>query len=120
MPVDITLQDVINSIDDFADAREWDQFHSPKNLSASITIEANELLEIFLWNDPSREELLNNDSMFQNTSEEIADVMIYCLRFCSTLGLDPLSIITSKLQTNERKYPVNKSKGSSLKSVTKR
>jgi NTP pyrophosphatase (non-canonical NTP hydrolase) len=110
------LNDTIERIDRFASEREWDQFHSPKNLAASISIEANELLEIFQWTDLSRSEIAENTVRFQEISEEIADVMIYCLRLCSTLNMDPISIINEKIEINNSKYPVEKSIGSSLKS----
>ena len=109
------LNDTIEMIDRFAREREWDQFHSPKNLAASISIEANELLEIFQWNDLSRQEIAEGTDKFQEISEEIADVLIYCLRLCSTLSMDPISIINEKIELNKSKYPVDKSIGSSLK-----
>ena len=110
------LNDTIERIDRFASEREWDQFHSPKNLAASISIEANELLEIFQWNDLSRQEIAEDKNKSQEISEEIADVMIYCLRLCSTLKINPISIINEKIELNKEKYPINKSMGSSLKS----
>lgn len=110
------LNETIAKIDKFAAQRDWDQFHSPKNLAASISIEANELLEIFQWTDLSRLEITENTEKFQEISEEIADVMIYCLRLCSTLKMDPISIINEKIEINNSKYPIEKSIGSSLKS----
>lgn len=110
------LNETIAKIDKFATKRDWDQFHSPKNLAASISIEANELLEIFQWNDLSRLQITENVDKYQEISEEIADVMIYCLRLCSTLNMDPISIINEKIKINHSKYPVEKSIGSSLKS----
>ena len=110
------LNDTIERIDRFASEREWDQFHSPKNLAASISIEANELLEIFQWNDLSRQEIAEDKNKSQEISEEIADVMIYCLRLCSTLKINPISVINEKIELNKEKYPINKSMGSSLKS----
>ena len=110
------LNDTIEKIDRFASEREWDQFHSPKNLAASISIEANELLEIFQWTDLSRSEIAENTVRYPEISEEIADVMIYCLRLCSTLKMEPISIINKKIELNKEKYPINKSMGSSLKS----
>lgn len=111
----MTLEKSIIDINKFALDRDWNQFHSPKNLAASISIEANELLEIFQWTNHSREEIDNDKELSQHISEEIADVLIYCLRFCSTLGLNPLSIINEKLKLNGEKYPISKSKGSNVK-----
>ena len=68
------LNDTIERIDRFASEREWDQFHSPKNLAASISIEANELLEIFQWNDLSRQEIAEDKNKSQEISEEISNL----------------------------------------------
>lgn len=112
----MTLESSIEAINKFALDRDWDQFHSPKNLAASISIEASELLEIFQWNNHSRDEISGDEILLKQISEEIADVMIYCLRLGSTLGLDPISIINEKIQLNGEKYPIEKSIGSNLKS----
>ena len=112
----MTLEKSIIDINKFALDRDWDQFHSPKNLAASISIEASELLEIFQWTNHSREEIGNDKELSQHISEEIADVMIYCLRLCSTLEMNPISIINDKIQLNGEKYPIEKSIGSNLKS----
>jgi len=114
--VNLTLEKSIIDINKFALDRDWDQFHSPKNLAASISIEASELLEIFQWTNHSRDEISNDKELSQHISEEIADVMIYCLRLCSTLEMNPISIINDKIQLNGKKYPVEKSIGSNLKS----
>jgi NTP pyrophosphatase (non-canonical NTP hydrolase) len=112
----LTLESSIEALNRFALDRDWNQFHSPKNLASSISIEASELLEIFQWVDHSREEIGNDEKLSQQISEEIADVMIYCLRLCSTLDLNPISIINDKIQLNGEKYPIEKSIGSNLKS----
>ena len=94
-------------IDKFNKDRDWDQFHSPCNLSKSISIEAGELLECFQWNS---EKFNMND-----VKEELADVMNYCLQMCNVLGLDPIEIINNKMDITEKKYPVEKAKGVSTK-----
>ena len=111
----MTLEKSIGAINKFALDRDWDQFHSPKNLAASVSIEAGELLELFQWTNHSREEIAVDEQLSQHISEEIADVMIYCLRLCSTLEMDPLSIINEKIKLNGEKYPIDKSKGSFTK-----
>lgn len=99
----------------FAFERDWMQFHSPKNLAASISIEASELLECFQWDNPSANELIKDHQRLENVKSELADVLNYTLRMCSILGLNPIEIVTTKLQENEEKYPVNLSRGKSTK-----
>ena len=100
------MKKAIEEIRKFNEERDWDQFHTPENLAKSISIEAGELLECFQWND---------DYDFDHVCEELADVMNYCLVMCDRLGVDPETILLDKLEKNIRKYPVEKSKGSSKK-----
>ena len=94
-------------IDKFNKDRDWDQFHTPSNLAKSISIEANELLECFQWND--------NDYSIEEVKEELADVMNYCIQMSQVLNVDIIDIINNKMDKTEKKYPVNKSKGVSTK-----
>ncbi|MCR5786108.1 MAG: hypothetical protein K6G28_00180 [Acholeplasmatales bacterium] len=94
-------------IDKFNKDRDWDQFHSPVNLSKSISIEAGELLECFQWSNDKYE--------LEEVKEELADVMNYCLQMCNVLNLDPIDIINKKMDKTEKKYPVEKAKGKSTK-----
>ena len=94
-------------IDKFNKDRDWDQFHTPANLSKSISIEANELLECFQWND--------NNFDIENVKEELADVMNYCIQMSLVLNVDIIDIINDKMDKTEKKYPVDKSKGISTK-----
>ena len=91
----------------FVSDRDWDQFHSPANLAKSISIEANELLECFQWDE-------ENYSL-DNVKEELADVMTYCLDLAMKLNLDVDQIINDKMTKNENKYPLNKAKGVATK-----
>lgn len=100
-------------IDRFRDEREWRQFHNPKDLAISISLEASELLEDFQW--ISSEKALEKN--FENIKEELADILIYSLMFASELDLDIEEIILKKLEKNGQKYPVEKSKGSNKKYV---
>ena len=109
------LNKIINMIDDFSNQRDWSQFHSPKNLAVSISIEANELLECFQWTDLSVKAVNDDAELRQKIQDELADVLIYALRSCSVLGFDPLEVINKKLRVNEQKYPVHLSKGTSSK-----
>ena len=96
-------QETIERIRKFSDERDWDQFHSPANLAKSISIEANELLECFQWD----EEHYN----LEEVKEELADVLVYCRNMLDKLGVDEDEIVNSKMEQNESKYPVNKAKG---------
>ncbi len=100
-------QDTIDRVKRFVDDRDWKQFHTPANLSKSISIEANELLECFQWSD--------NDYDLEHVKEELADVFVYCLDMVDILNVDIDEIINSKMDKNEAKYPVEKAKGSTAK-----
>ena len=100
------LDILMKRIDKFNKDRDWDQFHSPVNLAKSISIEANELLECYQWND---------NANIDDVKEELADVMNYCLQMSMVLGLDPIDIMNKKMDKTERKYPVDKAKGKSTK-----
>ena len=110
------LIDVVKQINSFASEREWDQFHTPKNIASSISIEAAELLECFQWDNPSISEVLENEVLLNSVEEEVADVLIYALRMCSILSMDVIETVNKKLVKNGEKYPIEKSIGSSLKS----
>lgn len=94
-------------IDIFNKEREWDQFHSPSNLAKSISIEAGELLECFQWNEQKYD--------LSNVKDELADVMSYCIQMANVLGVDIVQIINDKIDSSEKKYPVEKAKGKSTK-----
>lgn len=100
-------QETINRIRKFVEDREWGQFHSPSNLAKSIVIEASELLECFQWSD--------DDYDLQSVKEELADVIVYCQDLLDVLGLDADEIVNMKMDKNEKKYPIEKSKGNSTK-----
>jgi NTP pyrophosphatase (non-canonical NTP hydrolase) len=98
----------------FADARDWEQFHSPKNLAMALSVEAAELLEHFQWlSEESSCEL--PEDVKQAVASEIADVQIYLVRLADRLGVDILESVESKLRTNEKKYPADRVRSSSLK-----
>lgn len=109
------IEDLIREIDHFASERDWNQFHTPKNLASSISIEAAELLECFQWSNPEISEVIENNELLNSVKEEIADIMIYSLRMCSILNLNAIDEINNKLQQNKEKYPVDVSKGRSTK-----
>lgn len=113
--MDQTLEDLTRRIDQFAHDRDWNQFHSPKNLAASIAIEASELLERFQWTDVSAGDLKQDSDALAKVSNEIADVLNYSLRLCSILDLNPVEVVLQKLDENAKKYPVELAHGSSKK-----
>ena len=94
---------LMKRIDKFNKDRDWDQFHTPSNLAKSISIEANELLECFQWND--------TDYDLDAVKEELADVMNYCIQMSQVLNLDIIDIMNDKMDKTEKKYPVEKAKG---------
>ena len=108
------LDEIKEKLRQFAIARDWDQFHSPKNLSMALAGEVGELLELFQW---LTEEQSNNLSREQRgaVEEEIADVFLYLLRLADKLGVDLLKAANNKIIINEHKYPVDKVKGSPKK-----
>ena len=110
-----SLDYTIAEIDNFVSKRDWEQFHTVKNLVASISIEAAELSETVQWTNPTKDEVLQDETLVQSISHELADVMVYCLNLCSKLELDPIQIIDQKLKHNAEKYPVEKSFGNSKK-----
>lgn len=100
------MEKILKKIKQFNNDRDWDQFHTPENLAKSISIEAGELLECFQWdNDFKKEEVL----------DEIADILIYTLTLASKLDVDVLEIMSNKIDYNEKRYEVSKSKGNSKK-----
>ena len=100
-------QETIERIRKFSEDRDWDQFHSPANLAKSISIEANELLECFQWDEEHYD--------LEEVKEELADVLVYCRNMLDKLNLDEDEIVNAKMEQNERKYPVSKSKGKANK-----
>ncbi len=104
------LEDLTRQIVEFRDERDWKQFHSPKNLAASISIEAAELLECFQW---SSDETIAGDVEKRRgeIEEEIADVLIYALLLAHDTGIDPAEAVRRKLAKNGAKYPAEKAKG---------
>ena len=104
-----TLAEVKSSFGEFVRERNWEQYHSPKNLAMSIGIEAAELMEIFQWlKEGESLEISGHEEKFQNVREELADIVIYCCGMANVLGIDLARSIEEKLDLNRRKYPVEK------------
>lgn len=100
-------QETINQIIKFRDDREWKQFHNPKDLAISISLEASELLEVFQWSGADT----SSKNKIEKIKEELADVVNYCILMADACGLDLDEIVQAKIEKNNEKYPVEKSKG---------
>jgi NTP pyrophosphatase (non-canonical NTP hydrolase) len=108
------ISKIQNQLKKFAIERDWEQFHTPKNLSMALSVEASELVEIFQW--LRAEESISPDKKQTDAiKSEVADIAMYLLRFCSILEIDIEEAIESKLEQNYEKYPVNLSKGNAQK-----
>ena len=103
--------ETINKILKFRDDRDWKQFHNPKDLAISISLEAAELLEVFQWSGAD----VSNEGKQDKIKEELADVVNYCVLMADACELDLDEIVQEKIKINERKYPVEKAKGRSDK-----
>ncbi len=104
-------QNTINRILQFRDDRNWKQFHNPKDLAISISLEAAELLEVFQWSA----EDVNCTEKMDKVREELADVINYCVLMADACGLDLDEIVQAKIKKNNEKYPIELSKGSKEK-----
>jgi dCTP diphosphatase len=101
-------------IERFNKARDWDKFHSPKNLAEALSVEAAELMEIFQWM-PENESFTLDAQKLAHLKEEIGDVMIYLMSISDLFGIDPTSAAKDKVKLNEVRYPVDVVKGSAKK-----
>lgn len=106
-----SIKELQDKIVEFRDARNWKQFHNPKDMAISICLEASELLEIFQWSGSD----VSADKKIDKVREELADVIIYSCLMANDLGLDISEIVKAKLDENNRKYPVEKAFGNSKK-----
>ncbi|WP_406839284.1 nucleotide pyrophosphohydrolase [Streptomyces sp. AHU1] len=92
---------------EFAAARNWQPYHTPKNLVAALSVEASELLEIFQWLTPEESAHVMRDAdTAHRVTDEVADVLAYLLQLCEVLGIDPLAALEAKIDRNERRFPV--------------
>jgi dCTP diphosphatase len=108
------LNHLSKCLQQFADERDWAQFHSPKNLAMALTVETAELLEHFQWMTEG-ESAKPTPEKLKQIQEEIGDVLIYLTRFADKLGIDPLDAAYKKLEINRQKYPTEKARGSAKK-----
>ena len=101
---------VLDLLRAFVAARDWEKFHTPKNLAAGLAIEAAEIQELFLWIG-DLESTRIDEQKIARLREEIGDVQLYLLNLADKFGLDPLECALAKLALNERKYPVDRVRG---------
>lgn len=110
------LQEIKDRVLAFARERDWEQFHSPKNLSMAIAAEAAELMEHFLWQSPEQSRTdMEMKKLREKVAEELADIFIFAIEFANISGMDIAAIIEAKMERNAEKYPVEKAKGRSEK-----
>jgi dCTP diphosphatase len=108
------LENLQKKILNFRNARDWKQFHDPKNLAEALSIEAGELLENFLWKTTEQSRKLTEEEL-KNVKEELSDIFIFLTYLCDEYKIDLLGEVKKKIEINEAKYPVDKAKGSSKK-----
>lgn len=109
-----SLHALAQQLDEFAKARDWQQFHSPKNLAAALIVEAAELLEHFQWLTEDQSRKLTPEKRVA-VGAEMADVLLYLIQLSSALGVDLEAAAKAKLELNALKYPVDLARGNSLK-----
>ena len=112
----IDNQKLAMTLRSFAAERDWDQFHTPKNLAASISVEAAELLELFQWSRGQKGwDEVADPSIRAKIEEELADILLYLIRFADKAGIDLEAIAERKIASNARKYPPERFRGSDRK-----
>ena len=107
------IQDLKEVIKKFRDDRDWQKFHNPKDIAEAISIEASELLQLFLWKNKEeiKEKMEFNAGFFEEIKKELADVVIFCINFANTTGIDITEAVLKKINNNNEKYSIDKSKG---------
>lgn len=108
------IEELRDSLRAFAKERNWEQFHSPKNLATALSVEASELLEHFQWLTDEQSRDLPKDKQLE-VAEEMADVLLYLLQLTDKLQIDIMDAARKKLRANAKKYPVERSRGNSKK-----
>ena len=116
LALDARLAALDEAVRRFAEERDWQQFHTPKNLASALIVEAAELLEHFQWLTPEQSAALS-PAQRDEVAREMADVFIYLLRLAQVQGIDLLTAAEAKLADNARRYPVETARGSSAKST---
>ena len=111
-----SIRDLKERVASFARDRDWDQFHSPKNLSMALAVEVAELMELFQWKTERQSWEINADpEAFAKVRDEIGDIAIFILNLCNRVGVDLASAVITKLEHNAIKYPIELARGKALK-----
>jgi NTP pyrophosphatase (non-canonical NTP hydrolase) len=110
-----TIEDLKNKVKKFCEKRDWDQFHNPKEIAIGISIESSELLEIFRWLKTDEEIKARFAQKRDDVEDELADILYFVLRLAQLQNIDLAQALENKIAKNEKKYPVEKSKGSTKK-----
>lgn len=113
-PPEDRMQALARALQQFADARDWGPFHSPKNLASALIVEAGELLEHFQWLTEDQSRQLAPDQQ-QAVAHEMADVLLYLVQLSTVLGIDLMDAAHRKMDLNAQKYPVDRARGNSRK-----
>lgn len=113
-PPEDRMQALARALQQFADARDWGPFHSPKNLASALIVEAGELLEHFQWLTEDQSRQLAPDTR-QAVAHEMADVLLYLVQLSTVLGIDLMDAARAKMALNAQKYPAEQSRGHSRK-----
>jgi NTP pyrophosphatase (non-canonical NTP hydrolase) len=108
------LNDLSESLEQFAVARDWNQFHTPKNLAMALSVEVAELVEEFQWLTEEQSTHLSPEKLAR-VKDEIGDILNYLVRISSKLDIDMIGAARDKIKKNAEKYPVDKSRGNALK-----
>ncbi|HEY9374389.1 nucleotide pyrophosphohydrolase [Streptomyces sp.] len=104
---------------EFAAARGWEPYHTPKNLASALSVEAAELLEIFQWLTPEQaDRVMDDPESAHRVEDEVADVLAYLLQFCGVLGVDVLAALAAKIDRNEVRFPAGRRPGGGALPVT--
>lgn len=111
---DCSFEKIRIQVETFANERDWDQFHTPKNLAMALSVEVAELMEHFQWLENGNKDSLNEQQLAEIT-DEVADVQVYLVRLADKLGIDILSAVDSKMVKNAAKYPADQARGKSDK-----
>ena len=109
-----SLEQIKTRLREFAAERDWDQFHSPKNLAMALIVEAAELVEHFQWLTEEQSQTLPPKKLAE-VEQEIADIQIYLIRLADKLGVDMEKAVNAKIELNEKKYPAEKVRGRAVK-----
>ena len=109
-----SLEQIKTRLREFAAERDWDQFHSPKNLAMALIVEAAELVEHFQWLTEEQSQTLPPEKLAE-VEQEIADIQIYLIRLADKLGVDMEKAVNARIELNAKKYPADKVRGSAVK-----